>query len=595
MSAAAPTPRKPRLVTAVLLLWSLLALSVAGASRAQSAAPAPAPAPSSAAVAASAEPAANAHPVPGHAAIASAHPLATAAGEEMLAKGGNAFDAAVAVAAALAVVEPSGNGLTGGGFFLLHRASDGLDLMVDAREKAPGAATRNMFLDPSGNPVPGLSTASALGAGIPGEPAGLGLIASKYGRLSLKDTLQPAIRLAREGFPLYPRLQAGLRFKLDVFQRQPELAREFLSNGEVPPLGFIIRQPELAKTLELLAQHGSDAFYHGAFATRLVSGVRKLGGIWTEQDLAAYQAIERKPIISTYHDARIVSASPPSSGGIALVDALHILEGYDLSAFDSATRKHLVIEAMRRAYRDRAAYLGDSDFVQVPVERLISRFYADGQRTSIPLDKATPSEMLGGFENVRQGTQTTHYSILDAAGNRAAVTITLNLGFGSGLVVPGTGLLLNDEMDDFSIKAGVPNAYQLVGADANSIAPGKRMLSSSTPTFVETPHGLLITGSPGGSYIISMVILATLEFMDGKSAAEIVSAPRLHQQYLPDVVQYESGALSPDERMRLEAMGYKLREAGRRWGNMQAVTWDYRTGKVEAASDPRGDGSGQVY
>ena len=532
---------------------------------------------------------------PGEAAIASAHPLATAAGREMLDKGGNAFDAAVAVAAALAVVEPSGSGLTGGGFFLVHRARDGRDVMIDAREKAPLAATRDMYLDAHGNPVPRLSTDSALAAGIPGEPAGMALLARKYGRLPLAVSLQPAIRLARDGYPLYARLQQVLRFKQEVIKRQPEAASVFLDKGEIPEVGFLIKQPELARTLSVLAREGADGFYKGAFAQRLVAGVRGLGGIWTVADLAAYAALERTPIIGKYRDARIISAGPPSSGGIALVDALHILEGYDLGKLDAVTRKHLIIEAMRRMHRDRAMYLGDSDFVPVPVEQLTSRFYADGQRTSIRLDRATPSDMLAGFAGPQMGLETTHFSVLDREGNRVAVTITLNLGLGSGLMVPGTGLLLNDEMDDFSIKAGTPNAYQLVGADANAIAPGKRMLSSSTPTFVESPRGVLIAGSPGGNFIIGMVLLATLDFLDGKSAKEIVAAPRFHHQYLPDVVIYEPDALSEAERSGLQGLGHKLEASRRRWGNMQVVTWDFASGKVEAASDPRGEGGGMVY
>jgi gamma-glutamyltranspeptidase/glutathione hydrolase len=528
-------------------------------------------------------------------AIASAYPLASDAGREILSKGGNAFDAAVAVAAALAVVEPNASGMGAGGFFLLHRGSDGLDVMIDAREKAPAAATRDMFLDKDGKVIPGLSTNTALGAGISGEPKALGLLAEKYGKLPLKTSLAPAIRLAREGFGLYPRLQGGLRFKVDVLKKQPEAAKVFLKNGELPELGFVIKQPQLADTLQLLADKGMEAYYRGPFAKKLVAAVRKIGGNWTEKDLAEYTVIERKPIIGEYRGARIVSASPPASGGIALLDALHILEAYDLNKVDSATRKHLIIEAMRRAHRDRAEYLGDPDFVQIPVERLISRYYADGQRTSLRLDRATKSDSLAPIEDSPQGTQTTHFSILDREGNRVAVTVTLNLWFGSGLMVPGTGFFLNNQMDDFSSKPGTPNAYQLVGADANAIAPGKRPLSSSTPTFVESDRGLLITGSPGGNFIIGMVLLATLDFMDGKSVKEIVATPRFHHQYLPDVVTYESDAFSDQEKAELEKRGHTLREARQRWGNMAAITWDYGTGKVEAASDPRGNGEGHVY
>lgn len=533
--------------------------------------------------------------VPGKAAIASAQPLATEAGHEILAKGGNAFDAAVAVSAALAVVEPIGSGLGGGGFFLLHRASDGLDVMIDAREKAPAAATRDMFLGADGQPVPGLSVQSALAAGIAGEPAGLELLAAKYGRLPLAVSLAPAIRYARDGFALYPRVQANIERKRAVFAKQKEVAAVWLRDGASPALGTVIRQPQLARTLERLATHGMRDFYEGDLARELVAGVRKLGGIWTAEDLAAYRAIERAPIVGEYRGARIVSASPPASGGIVLVEALNVLSGYDLAQLDSATRKHLIIESMRRAHRDRAVWLGDPDFVSMPVAELIHPFYAAGLRASLRLDRATPSADLPGVAPPPQGTQTTHFSILDAEGNRVGGTITLNLYFGSGLQVPGTGIFLNNEMDDFSVKPGVPNAFNLVGGEANSIAPGKRMLSSSTPTFVESERGLMIAGSPGGSYITGMVLLATLDFLDGRSAAQIVAAPRIHHQYLPDVVQYESGALSAAEIVALEKRGHKLRESNRRWGNMQVVTWDYASGRVEAASDPRGEGEGQVY
>jgi gamma-glutamyltranspeptidase/glutathione hydrolase len=533
--------------------------------------------------------------VPGKAAIASAHPLATAAGHEILAKGGNAFDAAVAVSAALAVVEPIGSGLGGGGFYLLHRASDGLDVMVDAREKAPTAASRDMFLDKDGNVEPALSRGSALSAGISGEPAGMELLAQKYGRLPLAVSLAPAIRHAKEGYPLYPRLQANIQRKRDIFATQPEVAAVWLRDGESPALGTIIRQPDLARTLERLARHGVRDFYEGELSRKLVAGVRKLGGIWTAEDLAAYRAIERAPIVGEYRGARIVSASPPASGGIVLVEALNILSGYDLTQVDSATRKHLVIESMRRAHRDRAVWLGDPDFVSMPVAELIDPHYAAGLRASLRLDRATPSADLPGVEPPPQGTQTTHFSILDAEGNRVAGTITLNFFFGAGLVVPGTGVFLNNQMDDFSSKPGAPNGFNLVGAEANAIAPGKRMLSSSTPTFVDSDKGLMIAGSPGGSFITGMVLLATLDFLDGKGAAEIVAAPRIHHQYLPDVLQFESDALTLAERESLAQRGHNLRESNRRWGNMQVLTWDYASGRIEAASDPRGDGEGQVY
>ncbi len=529
-------------------------------------------------------------------AIASAFPLATEAGQEILAKGGNAFDAAVAVSAALAVVEPSSSGLGGGGFYLLHRQVDGYETMLDAREKAPSAATRDMYLDKAGNPIPNASTAGSLAAGIPGEPAAFEYLARKYGKLPLKESLQPAIRLAREGYPLYARLQGGIRFTRDRLMKSPDAAKVFLTaDGAVPDLGFIIKQPELANTLEAIANEGAKGFYGGPIARELVDGVRATGGIWTLADLAAYKVIERKPLVGDYHGARIVSASPPSSGGVAVVDALNILSGFDLGSVDSGTRKHLVIEAMRRAYRDRALYLGDPDFVRMPLARLINSDYAAGQRSSIRADKAMPSDMLPGIESQPVGMQTTHFSVLDSEGNLVGGTISLNLFFGIGYIPPKTGVLLNNTMDDFSIKPGTPNAFGLVGNAANAIAPNKRSLSSMAPTFVETKKGLMIIGTPGGSYIISMVLLGTLDYMDGKSAADIVADGRYHHQYLPDVVDYEKGALSESEVAQLRAMGHTLKEGNRLWGNMEVITWDYASGKVEAASDPRGEGEGLVY
>jgi gamma-glutamyltranspeptidase/glutathione hydrolase len=531
---------------------------------------------------------------PGHAAIASAHPLATAAGLEILRAGGNAFDAAIAVSAALAVVEPTGSGLSGGGIYLLHRASDGFESAVDAREFAPAAASRDMFLDAQGAPIPGLSTDSALAAGIPGEPAGMALLASKYGRLSVARSLAPAIRLARSGFPVSKRLHAALESHLAQLRAEPDVARNFLPHGQLPVVGARLRQPELAATLEYLAQHGLAAFYTGELAARLVAGVRAQGGIWTEADLAAYRAVERAPIVGQYRGARVVSAPPPSSGGIALIEALNVLSQFDLRSASALERKHLVIEALRRAHRDRAVYLGDPDFIDVPVQRLTSADYAAGLAASIRTDRATPSSALPGIAGADAGPQTTHFSVLDRDGNRVAATITLNFAFGSARMIAGTGLFLNNEMDDFSMKPGVPNGYGLVGADANAIAPHKRMLSSVTPTFVESAGRVMIGGSPGGSLIIGMVLLATLDFIDGRSASEIVDAPRFHQQYLPDVVRYEAGAFTDEEARALAARGDQLKAVPYRWGNFQAVIWNRQSGTIEAAADPRGEGAGVV-
>jgi len=539
---------------------------------------------------------AQAASVPGKAAIASAHPLATEAGLQILREGGNAFDAAVAVAGALAVVEPTSSGLGGGAFFLVHRAADNFETMIDAREMAPKAATRDMYLDKDGNPVRGLSTSTALAAGIPGEPAGLAYMAEKYGKLPLKKSLQPAIKLAEEGFPLYTRLRGSINARKSMLASAPDTASIYLVNGEVPPEGAIIKQPELAQSLRMLAEHGHKGFYAGSLAKKLVDGVRAMDGIWTQDDFAAYQVKERKPVVGEYRGARIVSAPPPSSGGVAIVDALNILSGFDLSKVDSVTRKHLVIEAMRRVHRDRAQYLGDPDFVEIPVEKLIHPYYAAGQRASMRTDRATPSDSLPGIiESGQAGMQTTHFSVLDAKGNRVAATMSINFFFGSGLMVPGTGILLNNEMDDFSMKPGVPNGFQLVGADANAIAPMKRPLSSMSPTFVETKDGMMILGTPGGSRIIGMVLLGILDWMDGNSAEHVVALPRYHHQYRPDVVSTEQGAFTSDEKAELEKRGHTVREMPTTYGNLQVVIWNKKTGEVTAASDPRGAGVGLVY
>lgn len=532
---------------------------------------------------------------PGRAAIASAHPLATEAGLEVLRAGGNAFDAAVAVSAALMVVEPSGSGFLGGGMYLLHVAEDGRNVLIDARETAPAAATRDMFLDEDGNPVRGMSTNTALAAGIPGEPAGLALLQSRYGKLDLPKTLAPAIRLARDGFEMYPRLNAGISFKRTQLLQSRQAEAIWFRDGQPLPVGERVRQPQLARTLERLARRGFEDFYRGQLARELVAAVKKMGGLWTLEDFAAYEAVEREPIVSRYRGATIISAPPPSSGGVAIVEALNVLEGFDLAQVDAVTRKHLVVEAMRRMHRDRAVYLGDPAFTDVPVGRLTSPDYAAGLRVSIRLDRATPSSALSPApENAGAGLDTTHFSVVDAAGNRVAGTITLNAGFGSGLMVDGTGMLLNNQMDDFSIKPGVPNIYGLIGNQANAVAPGKRMLSSITPTFVEGPRGFMVVGAPGGSYIPGMVLLATLDWLDGRTPAQIVAAPRIHHQYQPDVLVYEKGALTAREVATLEERGHTLRER-ESWGNLQVVTFEAATGTVEAASDPRGVGTAGIY
>ncbi len=528
------------------------------------------------------------------AAIASAHPLASEAGLAILARGGNAFDAAVAVSAVLAVVEPASSGVGGGAFYLLHVAADGRNTMLDGRETAPAAASRDMYVGPDGKVRERDSKDGPLAAGIPGEPAAWAWLAQKYGRLPLAVSLAPAVGIAREGFPLYARLQNAIRVKQEALARSPDAARVFLTKGAVPEVGTLLRQPELARTLEMLGAQGADGFYKGPFAARLAAAVHRAGGLWSVDDLAAYRVVERTPISFQYRGATVTAAAPPSAGGIMLGEALAILAGYPLASYDGVTRKHLLVEAMRQSYRDRAEYLGDPDFVAIPAGQLLSPAYAAGQRNAIRLDRATPSSVLRPAFTGSESPSTTHFSVLDRDGNRVAATLSVNLFFGATYVVPGTGFFLNNTMDDFAVQAGTPNAFQLVGADANAIAPRKRALSSMTPTFVENERGLLIIGSPGGSTIISNVLLGILNWLDGRSAAEIVAAPRIHHQYLPDAIVVEPGALTAAEKSALEGRGHVIRERGS-WGNTQVVSWDYASGTVEAASDPRGFGAGLVY
>ncbi len=531
---------------------------------------------------------------PPHAAIASAHPMATEAGLEILRQGGNAFDAAIAVSATLAVVEPYSSGIGGGGFWLLHRERDGKEVMVDGRERAPLKASRDMYLDKSGNVIPGLSVDGPLAAGIPGEPAALVHIAKHYARLSLAIDLAPAIRAAREGFKVTPHYRNMAAFRLKVLRASPAAAGVFLHNNEVPALGYVIKQPELAATLTLLAQKGRRGFYHGTVARQLVDGVQRAGGIWTHQDLKMYTVVERQPIIGEYRGYRIVSAPPPSSGGVVIMQILNQLTALQAASKSDIQKQHLLIEAMRRAYRDRSIYLGDPDSVKMPIKKLLSPAYARQLIRNIDPTKATPSKDLPGGSPPGNGFHTTHFSILDKAGNRVSATLSVNYPFGSGFMAPGTGVLLNDEMDDFSAKPGTPNVYGLVGAEANAIAPGKRMLSSMSPTFVEGRDRVAIIGSPGGSRIITMVLRGIQAFINNNDAQTIVAMPRFHHQYLPDQVQYETAAFSDQQIQALQGMGYVLKQIPDGFGNMQLVIWDQAAEKVSAASDPRGEGLAQI-
>ena len=535
-------------------------------------------------------------------AIASGHALATEAGFEIIRAGGNAFDAAVAVSSTLSVVEPISSGLGGGGFFLLHDAKTGEDVFLDAREYAPASATPDQYLDKDGKLDPEKSQNGPWSAGIPGLPAALVELARKHGRLPLQASLAPAIRIAHQGFPVYPRMARGYQQRREVMSRYPGTREVYERDGKPIAEGDTFKQPELARTLELLAEKGFDGFYRGETAKKLLAGVRQAGGRWTADELSAYRVKQRTPIRFDYRGWKVTTAPPPSSGGIALATMLQILEPYDLQELDEAHRVHLVVESMRRAYRDRTFFLGDPDFTDIPQAVLTSRDYAQGLRATIHPEKATPSELLSGKPTPLEDEETTHFSIIDAEGNRVGGTQTVNLLYGSGLIPKGTGVLLNDEMDDFALKAGTPNAFGVMGYEANAPKPGKRMLSSMTPTFMESADKVAVLGTPGGSRIITMVLLGILGYDAGLGAQEVAALPRYHHQWLPDLIQAESGAFAPGTTQALRAMGHELKggdEAGlgssHRWGNLQTVEWDKRTDTLATGSDPRNPvGSGQV-
>lgn len=541
-----------------------------------------------------------------HAMVVTVHHLATDAGIEILRQGGNAVDSAVAVGFALAVVYPFAGNLGGGGFMLIHLAN-GKNTFIDYRERAPFAATPNMYLDAKGNVIPGASIIGYRAIGVPGSVAGLVYAEKKYGRLGLAKVMQPAIRLATSGFVLSSEEAQMLHDRhLADF---PESHRIFQRNSNYYQAGETFRRPELAATLRKIAANPAD-FYHGAMARQIARAVQHGGGLITVKDLAAYTAKERKPVIGTFHGYTIVSAPPPSSGGITLIEALNILDAYDLKQLGDRTpaEMHLIIEAYRRAYMDRNEYLGDPDYVKMPIAQMLSKQYAAAWRASIDPSKATPSADLhrpAGFlpppptmADLRQeAADTTHYSIMDSAGNAVAVTTTLNGAFGSRVTVPGLGFLLNDEMDDFASKQGVPNMFGLIQGPANSIAPGKRPLSSMTPTIVlKDGRVRFVLGSPGGARIITTVaniLLSSSE--EGLNIQAAVDAPRFHHQYLPDVVYMEPGFAGATI-AGLRARGYTLKIGGQ-WSDGECIEVDpqadsqddSKIGELEGGHDHRHD------
>ena len=524
-------------------------------------------------------------------ACVTAHPLATQACATVLASGGNAFDAAVAASAALGVVEPFCSGFGGGGFFLLHRAADGEDLFIDGREKAPLAATADLFRGPDGKIDRMASITGARSAAIPFQAALLEHTAQRYGTRPFAQLLAPAIQAAREGFVVDWRLAREIA---EHAKRMNGPMQAVFAPGGVPLAeGALLKQPDLAATLERLAAKGSVEFREGETARRMLVGVAAGGGLWKPEDLLRVKVTEREPLVGYFRSNKIITAPPPSAGGAAILESLTLLEAKGFTTLGTVEGKHQVIEALRRAYRDRNAYFGDPDFVQVPLYRLLSRSYLLPLAASIGL-KATPSKDLPAPSAGEEGGQTTHFSVMDAAGNRVAATQTLNIFFGSAFMPAGTGIVLNDEMDDFSAAVDVSNAYGLAGSKANAIAPGKRPLSSMSPTFVEGPRGVLVTGTPGGSRIPSMVLLSVLRFVEGATAPEIAATPRLHHQWMPDVLTFEPKALSPEEQAALAAKGHVLKELKEPYGNLQVIVREAASGTTSTGADPRWIATGQT-
>jgi gamma-glutamyltranspeptidase/glutathione hydrolase len=552
-----------------------------------------------------------------HGMVVSVHELASQAGVEIMQAGGNAVDAAVATGFALAVVHPPAGNIGGGGFMLI-RMADGKTHFIDYREKAPAAATRDMYLDGQGNVIEGASEYGYKAIGVPGSVAGLVYAEQKYGKLTLQKVMAQAIRLAREGYELSWGQARDLHDK--YLSQFPESRRIFQRDGNYYRSGEIFRQPDLARTLERIAAKPDD-FYHGALARELAAAVQKGGGLITADDLAHYEVKEREPIRGTYRGYEIISAPPPSSGGTVLVESLNILEGYDLAKLGnrSAESIHFTTEAFRRAFFDRAEFLGDPDFAKIPVAQLVDKKYGAAWRDSIDDSNATSSKDLKRpaiFSELEQyaaahpqpvanheSPHTTHYSVVDAEGNAVSVTTTINDWFGSRVTAEGLGFLMNDEMDDFSAKPGVPNADGLIQGAANAIGPGKRPLSSMTPTLVvHEGKTVLVLGSPGSSKIITTVANVLMGVLDyGMNIQEAVNAPRFHNQWLPDVLNVEQW-FSPDTVQRLQKKGYKvefgLHEGGEvspYWSDAECIAIDPKTGERLGASDYRNNGRAVGY
>lgn len=534
-----------------------------------------------------------------HGLVASVSEIASQVGIDIMKKGGNAVDAAVAVGLALAVTYPAAGNLGGGGFMLI-RLADSRVAFLDYREMAPARAHRDMYLDERGQPIPEASTVGYRAVGVPGTVAGLALALEKFGTMSWAEVARPAERLAREGFVVTEALARSLREKASLLSRFTDSRRIFLRDGHFYEEGEILRQPDLAATFRRLIEQGPREFYEGETARLIAEDMARNGGLITLEDLKSYRVVERTPLRTTYRGYEIISAPPPSSGGVALIQMLHMLEPYDLASLghNSSDYVHLLVEVMRRAFADRAKFLGDPDFSRLPIAELTSRAYAEKRRATINLKRATPSTEIGhGHPLAEESEQTTHYTVVDAAGHIVSNTYTLNGGYGSGVVARGTGVLLNNEMDDFSSKLGTPNMFGLIQGEANAIGPRKRPLSAMTPTIVlKDGQPLLAIGSPGGPTIINTVLQVILNVIDFRmNLQQAIDMPRVHHQWLPDEIVYEPFGLSRDTIEALRQRGHKLTEKPRSIGDVHGIMIEPNTKIRLGASDGRLDGRAIGY
>lgn len=531
--------------------------------------------------------------------VASVSDIASKVGVEILKKGGNAVDAAVAVHMALAVTHPQAGNTGGGGFFVIHLAKENKNITVDFREKAPGAGHRDMYLDEKGNVIPNASSLGYRAVGVPGAVAGCFLTHQKYGSLKWKELVEPAYLLAKDGFKVGYHLANAFKYREKTFSKFPSSAKIFLKNGTAYGFQETWKQPDLATTLKLVMEKGRDGFYKGTTAEKIVADMKKNGGLISMKDLENYQAVIRKPIAFTFKGYRVISMPPPSSGGILIKQMLGILENYDLKSLghNSSRYIHLLTEVEKLAYADRAEFLGDSDFYDVPIQHITSPEYIKSRGELVNLKKATPSsEISNGPAPAKESPDTTHFSVVDKWGNAVSCTTTLNSTFGSKVVAEGTGILLNNEMDDFSIKPGVPNNYGLIGGEANAIAPGKRMLSSMTPTIVLANDKVkLVVGAPGGSTIITTVMQGILNaVIFDQPVDRIVSSPRFHHQWMPDKTVVEKTGTALDVIEILKSMGHNISMTSG-LGRMYAILVEAETGILMGASDPRAAGSAEGF